>query len=85
MTDETTKRKIVQITVVQPDEHGRLGPVLFALCEDGTVWSCCPDKKSSWSQVRPISDPVDEAAYDRAIADEPSVRAGVGAVRLRRR
>jgi hypothetical protein len=53
--DGATERKIVQITSV---EHpaGRMGPLLYALCDDGTVWFCYPEQKTLWSRVRSITD-----------------------------
>jgi hypothetical protein len=47
----TTPRKIIQIAATPETED--YCKTLFALADDGTIWSCFPDsRKPAWNQVQ---------------------------------
>jgi hypothetical protein len=48
-----TKRKVVQIAAAPYGEATDFGPRLFALCDDGTVWSL----GETWRRIQPIPQP----------------------------
>lgn len=55
-------RKIIQIEVAP--EQDNFFECLYALCDDGTVWSITkPDLSSSeWVQIKPIPQPGEDLA-----------------------
>lgn len=60
-------RKIIQIAARSdgPD----YGPLLYALCDDGSVWFKIPGKDSAWESFPPI--PQDEAKFGAAQTERP--------------
>ena len=56
-TPEQATRKIIQIAVT-PDTDS-YDPVVFALCDDGTVWLRGPLGDDEWRAQPPIPQPSD--------------------------
>lgn len=50
------KRKIIQIAIA-PETESTIA-VLYALCDDGTLWALVDNNTSEWEAVKPI--PQDE-------------------------
>ena len=50
-------RRVVQITATSAEDAA---VVIYALCNDGTLWAIVNDRNPQWSQLPPIPQPGDD-------------------------